>query len=203
MEESQYTLDGYNVVELSHLGLSVEAIEDKIVVLVDQYRSGYECATCKGDKVVKVASTVVDGAFKEETCPECRGKGSILLIPEISKSLPTSGVVVSLGENTRWMKHLRHKENVRLYLIETRMESRNSMAAILQSDIEELLVIQEKNIKVRLGTRVIFSPHVGTFIPFKGNVKIKIMREHEPMAILYGAQAGTKDFLEYDSDFRM
>jgi co-chaperonin GroES (HSP10) len=30
-------------------------------------------------------------------CPDCKGKGTLLHIPETSKSLPTTGVIVSLG----------------------------------------------------------------------------------------------------------
>lgn len=157
--------DGFNVVELTSLGIKLESIEDKIIVMMDNYKSGYECKTCNGNKVIVTKSIVEGGKDKEETCPDCNGQGAILLIPEISKSLPTSGVVVSVGEKCRCM----------------------------QGD--------EKS-KIRLGARVIFSPHIGTLIPFKGNIKLKIMREHEPLAIMYGADAAARDFIDYDTDFR-
>jgi len=35
------------------------------------------------------------------TCPECKGKKSLLEIPDTSKVLPTTGVIVSRGEDVR------------------------------------------------------------------------------------------------------
>src|SRR6266567_4619718 len=47
------------------------------------------CAFCGGDYLSKRIDKV---------CPSCEGKGALIYIPDQSKVLPTTGVVVSLGE---------------------------------------------------------------------------------------------------------
>jgi len=158
--------DGYNVVNLTALGINLEAVEDKIIVLIDHYKSGYECTDCGGTGKIITKSIVEGGKDKEETCSTCGGKGGILIIPEMSKSLPTSGVVVSVGEKCK--------------------------------------SYNDPDCKVRLGARVVFSPHIGTFLPIKGNIRLKIMREHEPLCVMYGAEIAARDFIDYETqdDFR-
>ena len=176
--------DGYNVAHLTELGIKLEAIEDKIIVLIDQYKSGYECSTCQGKGEITEVSRVVEGATKITECPECHGKKVIIHIPEISKSLPTSGVVISLGENCKALQY----EDKYVYDFDNRMDIKTSLPKF-------------PNAKIRLGARVVFGPHVGSFIPFKGNIRLKIMREHEPLCIMYGVDAGAKDFMEFDQEF--
>lgn len=171
--------DGYNVVDLVNIGIKLEGIEDKIIVMMDSYKTGYECKSCGGSGKVQTKSTVVEGATREEICTECGGKGDILILPEISKSLPTSGIVLSIGEKCR-----ANRELYWFFRLLTKLKLRPSIPA-----------------KVTLGARVIFSPHVGTLIPFKGNIRLKIMREHEPLAVMYGADAEVRDFRELDQDF--
>lgn len=173
--------DGYNVVSLTDLGLKLESVEDKIIVMMDQYKTGYECKQCDGAGFITEVSVVAAIGERRVTCPACSGKGHILIVPESSKSLPTSGVVLSIGEKTRankerfWFNKLLIKLKLKKYI----------------------------PAKVTLGARVIFSPHVGTLIPFKGNITLKIMREHEPLAVMYGADVrAVKDFMEFDTDFR-
>jgi hypothetical protein len=35
-------------------------------------------------------------------------------------------------------------------------------------------------------------------IPFKGNIKLKIMRVHEPLAVLFGKDTAARDFIDYE-----
>jgi co-chaperonin GroES (HSP10) len=51
-------------------------------------RSKMNCPSCGGDYL---------GARKDFTCTECNGKGALIWIPDQSKLLPTTGVIVSVG----------------------------------------------------------------------------------------------------------
>lgn len=82
-----------NYLELPDLKLAIEGLGDKVVVLMDSFKSGYECPQCRGTG--KIRSTVVDGAIRP--CDKCNGKGHTLFIPDTAKSLATTGVVVSIG----------------------------------------------------------------------------------------------------------
>lgn len=158
---AKYSVD-YQVDEEKNLVLVVggkialRAIEDKILILLDRFKSGYECSMCGGsgegrrciDCVNGVNSRgfkckVCDGTpdrFIGGTCPQCHGRGSTIVIPDSAKALPTSGTIVSVGPDCK---------------------------------------------KRHVGQRVVFGAHVGFFLPFKGNVRLRMMRETEPLCELF------------------
>jgi co-chaperonin GroES (HSP10) len=94
------------------------AFGDRYLVVEDEFRSGYECQSCNGSG--RVACMYCDGKGEYErdgrsfkcsscsggklTCPQCGGKGGLLVIPDISKRRPTTGQVVSCGEKTKYFK---------------------------------------------------------------------------------------------------
>lgn len=186
----EINIDNDNAVELTELKIQLEAVEDKIIVIIDPYKSGYECSDCGGTG--KIKSPVVIDAVKE--CPACNGKGALIVVPEMAKSLPTLGRVVSVGEKTRWAQHLKelteytldHNDYGRLNEAETTGENRRFFQR------------REKTIKIRPGAKVLFQPYVGTMIPFKGNLRLKIMREHEPLCVIYGTDIEAKNFMDFD-----
>jgi co-chaperonin GroES (HSP10) len=103
-------------------GASFEAENDRLIVLQDEYRSGYECPKCldkdirsmqgrevsvidcencggkgnyqKGNLTVKCSVCEAKGFVP---CPECQGKGGTIIMAETAKRLPTTGTIVSLG----------------------------------------------------------------------------------------------------------
>jgi co-chaperonin GroES (HSP10) len=101
-----------NVVNLG--GMTLEASEDRIIVVEDEFKSGYECRTCDGagwlecdnckgtgkSTISKDARCSQCQGNKHIICPECKGKQVIeggLVIPEASERRPTTGVIVSTG----------------------------------------------------------------------------------------------------------
>lgn len=101
-----------NVLDLGN-GLEFEAFADRILVLEDEFRSGYECTDCGGatKKVcsqcggeghyINAGSVEVKcsecGGDGRVTCPTCGGKGGLLITPEVSARRPASGKIVSVG----------------------------------------------------------------------------------------------------------
>jgi len=55
---------------------------------VVEARTAMPCVDCKGD---------YPAARRNELCSACKGRGAVLILPETSKNLPTTGVVVSMG----------------------------------------------------------------------------------------------------------
>ena len=95
-----------------------QALGDRIIALEDEFRSGYECRTCKGKgmsvcsecegtgrsaRVPSARCSTCQGAMTI-TCPECGGKGGILAIPEVSQRRPTTGTIVTAGEECKTLK---------------------------------------------------------------------------------------------------
>jgi hypothetical protein len=55
--------------------------------------------------------------------------------------------------------------------------------------------------KVReVGQRVLFGAHTGYYLPFKGNAKIRAMREDEPLCLIHAVDNNQAlgDFLQID-----
>lgn len=210
MSKGEVIVDGQNVVELEKLGISLLAVEDKIIVMHDDYKSGYECKTCKGEGKLTGCNTCHNSGKDRfgqtckscsgvpmnhiTVCPDCKGKGGLLVIPETARSLPTTGIVVSMGPETEAMKLtkviLEEKERLKA---EAGTESYDRINRNLKDYLKRL-----EETPIRLGARVIFGPHVGTMLPMKGNIKLKIMRIHEPLAVLFGKDTAAKDFIDYE-----
>lgn len=100
----------------------LEAIEDIVIVLEDNYRSGLECTVCGGKRHEGVKCKHCKGTGfhkgKEENglcpdcevihekgreslgyvpCSQCNGKGGTIIAPENSQRRPTTGKILSAG----------------------------------------------------------------------------------------------------------
>jgi co-chaperonin GroES (HSP10) len=91
--------------------LKFRALGDRVIIIEDEFKTGYECGHCGGSgkapcdqcgghgaylrgKVTLKCSHCVNGAVR---CPECDGKGGLLVAPETAQRRPTTGKVVSAG----------------------------------------------------------------------------------------------------------
>jgi hypothetical protein len=193
-----------NIIGLMEIGIGLEAVGDNILVLIDSYRSGYECTNCKGTgKLRQLSRCVCDPDIPDEDltfprgarnrfgpidapcevcgnqylsrrinkiveCPACKGKGATLIIPDTAQSLPTTGVILSVGPD------------------------------VTRSGIKR-------------NKRIVATPHSGVFLPMKGNIPIKCFRQHEPLCVMYNlkqeggfekddpGELATSKFVEYET----
>ena len=142
--------------------IALEAVEDKIIIMLDPFKTGFECKVCDGTGVERRCDCVTGldrfqqackkcggnpDAFVGKECRSCKGIGSLLVIPESAKSLPTSGRIVSMGPNCK-------------------------------KDASGKSIME-------IGQRYLFGVHVGYFLPFKGNILLRCMREHEILCRIY------------------
>jgi co-chaperonin GroES (HSP10) len=88
------------IVEYKVGDVGFSALGDRVVIVEDQFKSGYECETCGGSG--KVPSTIAGG--KPKVCPTCDGKGGLLVVPDNSQRRPTTGLIVSAGELCKSLK---------------------------------------------------------------------------------------------------
>jgi hypothetical protein len=97
---------------------------DRVLVIEDDFRSGYECETCKQTGKIRCDNCNGEGSRTSElgsggkikikcshcsgtgqtTCSDCNGKGELLVIPEVAKRRPTTGQIVSLGSEVKGYK---------------------------------------------------------------------------------------------------
>jgi co-chaperonin GroES (HSP10) len=103
-------------------------------------RSGLVCPECDGDYV---------SMRKLAPCPVCKGIGHVIVIPETSKNLPTTGVVVSMGACCRT-----DKDGSRF------IWDINGIKRPLGFDI---------------GDRILFGPYAGSMIPTRAGLMFKII----------------------------
>jgi co-chaperonin GroES (HSP10) len=121
-----FELDFRSAIETNILKLgsfSTEAFNDRILVLEDEFRSGYECPDCVGKKkilspeleelvcdscdgsgksvIVKDAKCSACKGLGRTLCPTCKGKGGVIVVAQASERRPTTGTVVSIGPEVR------------------------------------------------------------------------------------------------------
>ena len=107
-----------NVLKLG--ALTMEAFNDRLLVIEDEFRSGYECFDCVGKKKIKspeleelvcencsgTGQSVINKEARcsrckgsgRTLCPTCKGKGGVIVVAQASERRPTTGTVVSIGE---------------------------------------------------------------------------------------------------------
>jgi co-chaperonin GroES (HSP10) len=89
------------------------ALGDRLIILQDEFQSGYECQRCLGKQEVACGNCggqgrlLIEGRLSKKCshcdgqgtmkCPDCEGKGGLLVIPENKQQRPGSGKIVSVG----------------------------------------------------------------------------------------------------------
>ena len=107
-------------VSLSHNGtfelgdLKFWALGDRVVILEDEFRTGYECSRCGGSGKAPCGNCGGLGANGAKKCSfcnggvvvcgDCGGKGGLIVAPEIAQRRPTTGRVMSAGEACKALK---------------------------------------------------------------------------------------------------
>jgi co-chaperonin GroES (HSP10) len=118
-----------NVLKLG--ALTMEAFNDRLLVVEDEFRSGYECPDCVGKKKIRspeleeLVCDSCDGTGKSvivrdakctrckgqgrTICGTCKGKGGVIVVAQASERRPTTGTVVSIGYK---VEHAQRGESV-------------------------------------------------------------------------------------------
>lgn len=96
--------------------MGMEAMFGKILVVEDEFRSGYECATCSETGKIDCDNCGGKGSYEsgplskkcspcdgtgKVKCVDCNGTGALLVIPDTSKRRPTTGQIVSVGGDVK------------------------------------------------------------------------------------------------------
>src|SRR5215470_2066430 len=103
-------------------GIKFWALGDRVIVREDEFRTGFECSGCSGARQVRCpdctdgtkpngkkcsncgtqsAPGVAVGTVQLDPgwilCPDCGGKGGLIIAPDTAQRRPTSGTIVSAG----------------------------------------------------------------------------------------------------------
>ena len=112
MEKMEVEVEKHNALVLGKL--QIVASGDRVIILEDEFRSGYECLRCLGKQIVECdqcrgsGQSTINNTLrcsqcegkKRVACPDCQGKGvekGGLIVPEQSVRRPTTGKIVSVG----------------------------------------------------------------------------------------------------------
>lgn len=100
--------------------MTMEAHEDRIIVIQDPFVSGYECTVCGGKNIYNEVSYVhcedctgsgygpsgkkcsTCSGSGRLPCPACNGRGGVLVVPDASERRPTTGTIASVGERAQF-----------------------------------------------------------------------------------------------------
>lgn len=103
---TDYMQDG----EFKVAGVSFWAKGDRVIVIEDPFKSGYECKTCGGSGKLDCAdcdngksrnnqeiTCKTCSGTRKFTCEDCKGKGALIILPQKSMRRPTTGTIMSCG----------------------------------------------------------------------------------------------------------
>lgn len=108
-----------NTFDLGHL--KFEALGDRLIILEDEFKTGYECSKCNGHGKIGCYECSAQGTKPNGkkcsscegsghvVCDQCGGKGGLIIAPETAQRRPTTGRIVSAGDR---VQHLRVDQNV-------------------------------------------------------------------------------------------
>lgn len=199
---------------------ALEAGGDRLIIEEDKMRLGFECKTCDGDGYIidkpcpncngeksvqgideRIACRFccsgrgITGVPQGQgclTCPDCKGKGALVVIPQVSERRPTSGTIRSKGPDVSKCKDCggtgkRYIDGVM---------AMQDMGAIIKGGGKNIMPIQvnclfceatgKVGLKLEVGDRVIYPIFAGTAITFKQKGTARIMHENEIMGKIYG-----------------
>lgn len=104
---------------------TVWAMHDRVIVLEDEFKSGYGCPRCNpsgtdpgGVTYVGCPACNATGKHpivaharcnecmgsKKVVCPDCGGKGGLLVVAQETGRRPSSGTIVSAGSECKYLK---------------------------------------------------------------------------------------------------
>jgi hypothetical protein len=171
INNTQIERDNSNVASFPGFPYKMKAFGTNILVIVDTFKSGYECRECKGLGYRVEGRAEHTGEFlalnlpkmviknHQVKCEACGGKGTLLHLADESKALPCTGVVASMGAE-----------------------------AMAQAEF-------------KLYDRVLFGPFSGRFVPLKAGVLIKLMGYREASGGIEGGEdLASFDFITYDKE---
>lgn len=173
-----------NIIGLIELGIGLEAIGDNILVLIDSYRSGYECTVCKGTgKLHRTSRCICDPDVPDSElnnsrgsrnrfgaeCETCHGSYLEMRIDDVVTCHKCEGKGATL-------------------VIPQSAQSLPTTGIILSKGPEVTRA------GIELNKRIIATPHAGVFLPMRGNIPVKVYRQHEPLCVMYNIKKdGTAD----------
>lgn len=162
-----------NFLELPELNVAFEAIGNKVVVLLDRYTSGYECPKCKG--MTKVIRTVrckcdpVDYSPQKHNPPGTRNR---------------HGAPCEDCNGDYESKRIREEIDCPV----CKGKGGNIIIPDSAKSLPTTGVILSKGpdvTRLKLHRRIIATPFSGVFMPMKGNARIKVYTEMEPLCYLH------------------
>lgn len=188
-------LDGSNKVSFPGFPYKFEALNEKILVSIDIFKSGYECKTCKGKRsIVTECSCVKKGRpgyrYSENElneiklalgndiamarhgllCDECEGD------PEKQSNTETCPACKGLGG---------------LLVLPDTAKNLPSSGVVVSMG-----TVAKQRADYKIGDRVLFSPHAGTMIPTKAGLMFKYMDWYQIALRVEGAdELGAFDFM--------
>lgn len=190
-----------NIIGLTEIGIGLEAVGDNILVLVDSYRSGYECTACLGTGQLRMKSRCnCDPDIPNEELEVKRGtRNRFDAACEIC-----GGDYLSKRIETLVMCEKCKGKGSSLFIPEN-AKTLPTTGVILSKGPD----VTRGGIEVN--RRIIATPHSGVFLPMKGSIPIRCYRQHEPLCVMYNidktgradkrdpGELASSKFVDYDT----
>lgn len=162
-------VEGNRVIVGERVALSLRS-GDSIIVLEDEFKSSYDCTVCEGSGEI------------EKSCLRCGGQGNVEMVVDGKGIGESCG---KCGGKGKWLIPCASCNGKGALLeIPDQAKARPTSGKVVARGPETLVY--------SIGDRVAYSGYTGHLIPFKGNVRLRIMRETEPFCLIEDFDNGGK-----------
>lgn len=187
----EIVLDKSNKVTFPNYPYTFEATGDRLLVAIDVFRSGYECKSCGGTKKLtttcqcemgdrpgyKYSTTMLDAfgvdnraAREEIKCADCGGDYKIKRTETVCPDCKGRGQIIFIPESAKTLP----------------------TTGVIVSRGEYVV----DKAKYCIGTRVLFGPYAGHFLPTKEGTLLKVIDEAQALLVIEGGNnLGAFDFI--------
>ncbi len=201
-ESSQsITLDGSNKVTFPSFPYTFEALNEKVLVALDQFKSGYECKTCEGKGEVKVeCACIITGRPGLKYTEEHLQDIAQALGSDISHTRAIELCPFCKGDPASVRK------------TQTCPDCQGKTALLVIPDSAKIIacsgVVVSMGAKAReqagykIGDRILFSQHAGSLIPTRSGIHFKQLDWYQAWVRIEGADdLATFDFIVSTEEF--
>lgn len=194
-DAQEIVLDGSNKVSFPGFPYFFEALNEKVLVSLDQYKSGYECKTCKGK------GTVV----KKCECTKTDRPGfrySKQQIDDIAASINTDVATTRMELLCDYCKG--KPDEVEEVITCPTCEGKTGLlvipdtAKVIASSgvVVSMGRVAREKADYKIGDRILFSVHAGSMIPTKSGLMFKQLDWYQAWIRVEGAEElGAFDFI--------
>jgi co-chaperonin GroES (HSP10) len=191
LRAQEVIIDGSNTVGFPGYPYKFTACGEKIIVVIDVFKSGYECKVCNGRKKVDIKCWCeIDGHAGLRYAPEEIDEIRKTLGPSIADAREAIKCNICLGDYIAFRREetcTACKGKGAILILPNESEALAHTGTVVSIGTLAAKLIEDEGWEYKIGDKILFGPHAGNFIPTKSGMLLKILDYNQAWLKIEGA----------------